>query len=59
LSRKGGIVYVARRRIRPEEEITVDYGKEYFKCFLEDKGCKCAACLANGKGKRKARKPRR
>lgn len=53
LTRKGGIVYVARRRIRPDEEITVDYGKEYFKCFLEDKGCRCAHCLANGKAKSK------
>ena len=26
VERKKGIVYVARRRIRPEEEITVDYG---------------------------------
>ena len=55
LMRKGGIVYVARRRIRPEEEITVDYGKEYFECFLEDQGCGCAHCRQNGKSKRKAK----
>jgi SET domain-containing protein len=56
LTRKGRIVYVARRRIRPEEEITVDYGKDYFECFLEDKGCKCAACLEKAKAKRKAKR---
>ena len=59
LLRKGGIVYLARRRIRPEEEITVDYGKEYFECFLEDKGCGCAHCREQGKSKRKARTRRR
>lgn len=52
LLRKGGIVYVARRRIRPDEEITVDYGKEYFECFLEDKGCGCASCREKSKARR-------
>ena len=57
LLRKGGIVYVARRKIRPEEEITVDYGKEYFECFLEDKGCGCAACLVKD-SIRRSKRPR-
>ena len=31
IERRGGvIVYVARRRIKPDEEITVDYGRDYF-----------------------------
>ena len=55
LMRKGGIVYVARRRIRPEEEITVDYGKEYFECFLADQGCGCAHCRGPRRAKRKAK----
>lgn len=58
LDRKGGIVYVARRRIKPGEEITVHYGKEYYECFLEDKGCRCATCRAEAAAKR-ARKRKR
>ncbi len=58
LLRRGGIVYVARRRIRTDDEITVDYGKEYFECFLEDKGCGCAHCRTNGKTKGRLRKRR-
>ena len=56
VGRKGGIVYVARRRIKPDEEITVDYGKEYYECFLEDKGCRCATCLAEAAAKRARRR---
>lgn len=38
------VVYVARRRIKPGEEITTDYGKDYFDGFIKSKGCRCAAC---------------
>ena len=41
VGRKGGIVIVALRRIAPGEEITYDYGKEYFEYFLEEGGCRC------------------
>lgn len=54
--RRYRVVYVARRRIRPDEEITVDYGKEYFDGFIKDSGCRCAACHDKrraGKRKRK------
>jgi SET domain-containing protein len=37
-------VIVALRRIEPGEEITYDYGREYVKRFLENGGCRCAAC---------------
>jgi uncharacterized protein len=39
----------AKKTIHPGEEITYDYGKEYFKEFLEPIGCKCAGCVADGK----------
>ena len=39
------IVYVARRRIKPEEEITVDYGKDYFAAFIGKSRCACVKCL--------------
>ncbi|HWP26050.1 MAG TPA: SET domain-containing protein [Xanthobacteraceae bacterium] len=46
LRRPYRIVYVARRRIKPGEEITVDYGKDYFEAFIKKKGCRCTACRA-------------
>jgi uncharacterized protein len=44
VGRRGGIVIVALRRIEPGEEITYDYGRQYVKYFLENGGCRCAAC---------------
>src|ERR1700745_3327401 len=44
VGRKGGIVIVALRQIEPDEEITYYYGPDYLKCFLDDGGCRCAAC---------------
>lgn len=39
------ILVTARRIIKPNEEITINYGKEYFKAYIEPNGCKCATCL--------------
>ena len=45
VERKGPtIVYIARRRIKPEEEITVDYGKDYFDTFITKSRCRCPKC---------------
>jgi SET domain-containing protein len=44
--RKGRMVFVALRDIAPGEEITLDYGKEYFDLFIAPLGCRCAACAA-------------
>ena len=45
IERKGGvIVYVTRRRIKPDEEITVDYGKDYFDSFITRSRCQCDKC---------------
>jgi SET domain-containing protein len=49
----GRLILRALRRIRPGEEITYDYGKEYFDLFLARAGCRCAWCL------RKRRRGRR
>jgi uncharacterized protein len=42
--RKGKIVFVALRAIEPGEEITYDYGREYFDYFLKKDGCRCISC---------------
>jgi uncharacterized protein len=44
LLRKGKIVLVAVRDIAPGEEITYDYGEDYFELFIKPIGCRCAAC---------------
>jgi len=44
VGRRRGIVIVALRRIESGEEITYDYGRDYVKYFLENGGCRCAAC---------------
>jgi SET domain-containing protein len=36
----------ALRSIKPGEEITYDYGKEYFDGIIEPMGCKCEKCDA-------------
>ena len=35
----------ARRMIQPGEEITYNYGREYFDFFFRDSGCRCTTCL--------------
>lgn len=41
---RGKIWIIAKRKIKESEEITYDYGKEYFEQFIKPKGCKCAKC---------------
>jgi len=57
---KGTIRIYAQKNIKPGEEIAYNYGRRYFKIFLEPIGCKCAACLAKPKrGSRKTNKEQR
>jgi uncharacterized protein len=46
----------AIKTIKPGEEITYDYGREYFDLFLKPAGCRCAKCERR---RRKARNARR
>ena len=41
---KGKIVLRALKNIASGEEITYDYGREYFDLFLKASGCKCTKC---------------
>ena len=36
----------AKRKILPGEEITYDYGKDYWDEYIKPFGCKCAHCIA-------------
>ena len=56
VSRNGGIVIVALRRIESGEEITYDYGKEYLEYFLEEGGCRCDACRRKRAAKRRKKR---
>jgi SET domain-containing protein len=42
---EGRILIYATRDIGSGEELTIDYGEEYFKKFIEPVGCKCETCL--------------
>jgi len=38
------IIITAMRDVTPGEELTYDYGEEYFDEFIKPKGCKCDHC---------------
>jgi len=50
----GKILIRAKRKIEPGEEITYNYGKNYFKAFIKPHGCRCAHCKKKGKNGKKA-----
>jgi SET domain-containing protein len=41
---RGRIWICAKRNIKAGEEITYNYGKEYFEGIIKDIGCKCPKC---------------
>ena len=55
----GGRIFVkSLREIQPGEEITYDYGKEYFDAFIGKDRCLCVKCTARrakAAGKQKCR----
>ena len=50
--RKRKVFIRAIKNIEPGEEISYDYGTDYFKAYLKPIGCKCAACEKKRKKKR-------
>jgi uncharacterized protein len=42
--RKGRVFIMAKRKIAAGEEILYDYGKEYWKEYIQPSGCRCAKC---------------
>ncbi len=41
---KGSIRIMAIKNIKPGDEITYNYGRDYFDTFIKPKGCRCAKC---------------
>lgn len=41
---KGQVFYMAKKNIKAGEELTFDYGKEYFDEHIKPKGCRCEKC---------------
>jgi SET domain-containing protein len=48
------ILVYALRAIRPGEELTYDYGREYFDELIRPKGCRCDHCTASRTPRRTA-----
>jgi hypothetical protein len=49
--RKKRVIIRAIKNIEPGEEISYDYGTDYFKTYLKPIGCKCASCEKKRKKK--------
>jgi SET domain-containing protein len=54
---RGRMMFRALRRIEAGEEITIDYGEEYFELYLAKHGCRCADCATHSRAKHGRRKP--
>lgn len=40
------IFIYAKKSIKPGEELTYDYGKEFWETYVKSKGCRCSKCEA-------------
>ncbi len=43
---RGQVFIFSLRKIKAGEELTYDYGKEYFDEYFKNTGCKCNECLS-------------
>ena len=49
------VIIRAIKNIKPGEEITYDYGEDYFDVYLKPIGCKCLKCVEKRRVARRAR----
>src|SRR3977135_1939445 len=49
------VILRAIKNIKPGDEITYDYGSDYFDAFLKPVGCKCVKCAEKRRAARHAR----
>lgn len=45
IERRGRVFIIAKRDIKPQEELSYNYGKEYFEAYIKPFGCRCVKCL--------------
>jgi uncharacterized protein len=50
------IIFKALRAITPGEEITYNYGRDYFNYFIKKKGCRCLSCRKKAELRRSRKK---
>jgi SET domain-containing protein len=55
---KRNVILRAIKNIKEGDEITYDYGPEYFEIFLKPTGCKCDKCREKRRKQRQARRLR-
>ena len=55
---RGKVILRAIKNIGPGDEITYDYGEEYFDIFLKPAGCRCVKCMERRRKQRQARQER-
>jgi hypothetical protein len=55
---KGKVILRARKKIELGDEITYNYGREYFEIFLKPAGCKCVRCAEQRRKTKVARMKR-
>ena len=55
---KREVILRAIKNIKPGDEITYDYGSEYFEIFLKPVGCKCVKCAEKRRRQRRERRLR-
>jgi hypothetical protein len=46
------VLIYARRRIGAGEELSYDYGREYFDDLIKPMGCRCDSCIEKRRGRR-------
>lgn len=49
--KRGRVFIYSIRDILPGEEITYDYGEEYFNEYIKPHGCRCTLCASNKRRK--------
>ena len=55
IERNGRLVFIALRRIEPGQEITSNYGRDYFDYILRNGGCRCSKCRNKAAARRRKR----